>query len=72
VWGNATIWADQIIWGSGLLGQTDGTTVTWGNVSGNVTADHVVWGNLQGSSIAPFFSSGNLERANDDLSAQSQ
>jgi serine protease AprX len=72
VWGNPTIWVDQIIWGSNLLGQTEGAAVTWGNVSGNVTADHVVWGNLQELSIAPFFSSGNLERANDDLRAESQ
>jgi serine protease AprX len=73
VWdGNAAVWADRVVWGNGLIGQTRGNgTVTWGNVSSDVTASRVVWGNLQDLAIAPTsISWGNLERANGDLVAK--
>jgi hypothetical protein len=51
-----------------LIGQTNGTTVTWGSLSSDVTANRVVWGDVKSLNIAPTsMSSGNLERANGDL-----
>jgi serine protease AprX len=79
VWGNSTVWDDgnpavwgsRVIWGNSLIGQNDGMTVTWGSLTGDVTADRVVWGDLGGLSIAPLSMSwSNLERANGDLVAQ--
>ena len=78
VWGNSTVWdgnpavwGSRVVWGDILIGQTNGTTVTWGSLSGNVTADRVVWGDLQGLNIAPTsLSWGALERANGDLVAR--
>jgi len=72
VWdGNPAVWGSRVVWGDILIGQTNGTTVTWGSLSGNVTADRVVWGDLQGLNIAPTsLSWGALERANGDLVAR--
>lgn len=79
VWGNSTVWDDgnagiwgsRVVWGDSLIGQTNGTRVVWGDLSGTVNANRVVWGNLQTLSIAAASgTSGNLERANGDLVAK--
>jgi hypothetical protein len=57
-----------VIWGNSLIGQLDGSSITWGSLTSDVTASRVIWGNLSGLSIAPTtLSWSNLERANGDL-----
>src|SRR5262249_35988316 len=79
VWGDSTVWDDgnpgvwgsRVVWGNSLIGQTFGSNVSWGSLSGNVDPTRVVWGDLQGLNIAPTSMSwGNLERANEDLVAK--
>jgi serine protease AprX len=69
VWdGNQPIWGNRVVWGDSLIGRSDGTSVTWGSLSSDVTANRVVWGDVSRLNIAPTSTSwGNLERANGDL-----
>ena len=64
VWdGNQGLWGNRVVWGDSLIGQSDGTRVTWGSLSGEVAPHRVVWGEVAPASV----SWGNLERANGDL-----
>ncbi len=65
------MWGSRVVWGERLIGQTDGTTVTWGSLASDVTATRLVWGDLKSLNIAATSVSwGHLERANGDLGAQ--
>jgi hypothetical protein len=50
VWGTtADDWDDNVVWGAGLVGYFDGTTVIWGAFSDD--DDNVVWGTLDDDDV---------------------
>jgi len=49
VWGTSLDWADDIIWGNGLVGYSTGQNIVWGTFSSD--EDNIVWGTLDEDNI---------------------